>query len=148
DYMFERFNRELGLDVKSITPEARRLLELYDWPGNVRELENVVCSALIMCENCVVRAQDLPPRLRGEITVASSEADGLSEAGTHDISNMTLADVVKEVTEKLEKTVISSRLSKMAGNRTATAESLGISRKTLFNKMRQYGMADENTEGS
>jgi nitrogen regulation protein NR(I) len=147
DHMFERFNRELGLDVKSIAPEARRLLELYDWPGNVRELENVVCSALIMCENCVVKAQDLPPRLRGEITVSSSEADGLSEAGTHDISTMTLADVVKEVTEKLEKTVISSRLAEMAGNRTATAESLGISRKTLFNKMRQYGIADENTEG-
>ena len=147
DHMFERFNRELGLDVKSIAPEARRLLELYDWPGNVRELENVVCSALIMCENCVVKAQDLPPRLRGEITAASSEADGPSEAGTHDISTMTLADVVKEVTEKLEKTVISSRLGEMAGNRTATAESLGISRKTLFNKMRQYGIADENTEG-
>jgi DNA-binding NtrC family response regulator len=60
---------------------------------------------------------------------------------------MTLAEVVKEVTEKLEKTVISSRLAEMAGNRTATAESLGISRKTLFNKMRQYGIADENTEG-
>ena len=147
DHMFERFNRELGLDVKSIAPEARRLLELYDWPGNVRELENVVCSALIMCENCVVKAQDLPPRLRGEITVVSSEGGGLSEAGTHDISTMTLADVVKEVTEKLEKTVISSRLGEMAGNRTATAESLGISRKTLFNKMRQYGIADENTEG-
>jgi two-component system, NtrC family, response regulator AtoC len=136
DHMFERFNRELRLGVKSITPEARRLLELYDWPGNVRELENVVCSAIIMCENSMIRVQDLPPRLRGEVAVAYSDADELTMTGTHDISNMTLADVVKDVTERLERTIISSRLAKIAGNRTATAESLGISRKTLFNKMR------------
>jgi two-component system, NtrC family, response regulator AtoC len=141
DHMFERFNRELGLGVKSISPEARRLLELYDWPGNVRELENVVCSAIIMCENGIIRVQDLPPRLRGEIAVAYSEA-----TGTQGISNMTLADVVKDVTERLEKTIIFSRLAEKAANRTATAESLGMSRKTLFNKMRQYGFLDENTE--
>jgi nitrogen regulation protein NR(I) len=145
DHMFERFNRELGLEVKAIAPDARQLLELYDWPGNVRELENVVCSAIIMCENSMVRAQDLPPRLRGEVIVASSEGAGLT-TGTYDISNMTLANVVKDVTERLEKNIISSRLAKMAGNRTATAESLGISRKTLFNKMRQHGFLDENTE--
>jgi DNA-binding NtrC family response regulator len=146
DHMFERFIRELGLDVNSITPEARQLLELYDWPGNVRELENVICGAIITCENSEVRAQDLPPRLRGEIVVAHSDMGGLTAIGPNDISAMTLADVVKDVTERLEKTIISSRLAKMAGNRTATAESLGISRKTLFNKMRQYGFLDENTE--
>jgi DNA-binding NtrC family response regulator len=146
DHMFERFNRELGLGVKSITAEARRLLEMYDWPGNVRELENVICSAIIMCENSVVRAQDLPPRLRGEIVVASPGIDRLAAEGYHDTSNMTLAEVVKDVTGRLEKTVISSRLAEMGGNRTATAESLGISRKTLFNKMRQYGFAVDNTE--
>jgi DNA-binding NtrC family response regulator len=141
DHMFERFSRELGLGVKSISPEARRLLELYNWPGNVRELENVVCSAIIMCENSIIGVQDLPPRLRGEIAVAYSEATGI-----HDVGIMTLADVVKDVTERLEKTIISSRLAEKASNRTATAESLGISRKTLFNKMRQYGFLDENTE--
>jgi nitrogen regulation protein NR(I) len=144
DTIFERFNRELRLEVKSITPEARRLLEQYDWPGNVRELENVICGAIIACENGVVRAHDLPPRLRGAMAIAHSEADELITIEPPDISNMTLADVVKSLTEKLEKTVISSRLAKIGGNRTATAESLGISRKTLFNKMRQYGFLDEN----
>jgi nitrogen regulation protein NR(I) len=146
DHMFERFNRELRLGVKSITPEARRLLELYDWPGNVRELENVICGAIITCENNVIMAQDLPPRLRGAIAVAHPDAEGLTAIETPDVSNMNLADVVKDVTERLEKTIISSRLAKMSGNRTATAESLGISRKTLFNKMRQYGFLDENAE--
>src|SRR5262245_16901182 len=146
DHMFERFSRELRLGVKSITPEARRLLELYDWPGNVRELENVICGAIITCEKNVVEAQDLPPRLRGAIAVAHPDAGGLRAIETPNVGNMPLADVVKDVTERLEKTIISSRLARMAGNRTATAESLGISRKTLFNKMRQYGFSDENTE--
>ncbi len=146
DHMFERFNRELRLGVKSIAPEARRFLELYDWPGNVRELENVICGAIITCENGVVRTQDLPPRLRGAAATTHSDAEGLTATGAQDIGNMILADVVKDVVERLEKTIISSRLAKMGGNRTATAESLGISRKTLFNKMRQYGFLDENTE--
>jgi DNA-binding NtrC family response regulator len=146
DSMFDRFNRELRLGVKSIDPEARRLLELYDWPGNVRELENVICGAIIACENSVVRAQDLPPRLRGSIAVVNSNAEEPTAIEALDIGNMTLADVVKNMTERLEKTIISSRLAKMGGNRTATAESLGISRKTLFNKMRQYGFLDENAE--
>ncbi|MBO0860216.1 MAG: sigma-54-dependent Fis family transcriptional regulator [Chloracidobacterium sp.] len=146
DHMFERFNRELRLGVKSMTPEARRLLEIYDWPGNVRELENVICGAIITCENSVVRAQDLPPRLRGAIAVGGQDSGKLTAIGDQDIDNMTLADVVKDVIERLEKTIISARLARMAGNRTATAESLGISRKTLFNKMRQYGFLVENLE--
>lgn len=143
DHLFDRFNQELGLGVKSIAPEARRLFELYDWPGNVRELENVICSAIIMCENNVVKAQDLPPRLRGG--APSADKDDMSPLAG-DISEMALADVVKDMTERLEKTIITSRLAKMSGNRTATAESLSISRKTLFNKMRQYGFLDENAE--
>jgi nitrogen regulation protein NR(I) len=141
DHMFERFKRELGLDVRSIAPEARQLLELYDWPGNVRELENTICSAVIMCETGVIKMQDLPARLRGEVG-----ADRRSAGGTGDISKMTLHEAVKEAVERIEKIVITSRLAEMHGNRTATADSLGISRKTLFNKMRQYGLGDESTE--
>src|SRR5262245_12874454 len=90
DHMFERFSRELRLGVKSIAPESRRLLELYDWPGNVRERENVICGAIIACEDSVIRALDLPPRLRGAISVAHSDAERLTAIETPDISAMTL----------------------------------------------------------
>jgi DNA-binding NtrC family response regulator len=146
DHMFERFKRELRLEVKSITPDARQLLELYDWPGNVRELENTICSAMIMCETDVIKVQDLPARLRGELGGAHSGADGRSVVGTGDISKMTLNEAVKGSIERIEKMVITSRLAEMRGNRTATADSLDISRKTLFNKMRQYGLGDEGTD--
>ena len=55
---------------------------------------------------------------------------------------MPLADAVKEATERLEKRMIVSRLAANKGSRTTTAESLGVSRKTLFNKMRHYGLGD------
>lgn len=146
DHMFERFKRELGLEVRSIAPEARKLLELYDWPGNVRELENTICSAVIMCETDVIKVQDLPSRLRGELDGALSKADSRLAVGTDDIGKMTLKDAVKEATDRIEKIVIASRLAELRGNRTATANSLDISRKTLFNKMRHYGLEDDNTE--
>ncbi|HEY7547471.1 MAG TPA: helix-turn-helix domain-containing protein, partial [Blastocatellia bacterium] len=136
DHFLDRFNRELGLAVQSISADARRLLAVYDWPGNVRELENALCSAMIMCEGGAVRIDDLPPRIRGEEESHTSR----------DLTRLSLSEAVREATEKLEKMMILSRLSEMKGNRTATAESLGISRKTLFNKMRQYGLSDDEAD--
>ncbi len=60
DFFVDRFNRELGLAVQSIAPDARRLLCDYDWPGNVRELENTVCRAMILCEGDTLTVSDLP----------------------------------------------------------------------------------------
>jgi DNA-binding NtrC family response regulator len=139
DHLTERFNRELGLNVGVISADARRLLEMFDWPGNVRELENSVCSAMIMSEGGTVISGDLPPRIRGE-------AETGTPAGARDITKGTLADAVREAAEKLEKMMIVSRLAEFGGNRTATADSLGVSRKTLFNKMRQYGLGEGELE--
>ncbi|MDT5121262.1 MAG: two-component system, NtrC family, response regulator AtoC [Acidobacteriota bacterium] len=140
DHLMERFNRELGLNVSALSTDARRLLEMFDWPGNVRELENAVCSAMIMSEGGTVTARDLPPRIRGEAETTTHAA------GARDITKGTISDAVREATEKLEKMMIVSRLAEFNGNRTATADSLGISRKTLFNKMRQYGLGEGELE--
>lgn len=141
DHFVDRFNRELGLAVRSIAPEARRLLLQYDWPGNVRELENTLCRAMILCDGGVLKASDLPPRIRG---VASD--DRASQPAESD--EMTLAEAVRAATERVEKMMIQSRLARYGGNRSAAAESLGISRKTLFNKMRQYHLdVGEGGEG-
>ena len=140
DHLVERFNRELGLNVHALSADARHLLEMFDWPGNVRELENAICSAMIMSEGGTVTAHDLPPRIRGEIETADSAAT------SRDITKGTLADAVREATEKLERMMLISRLAEFNGNRTATADSLGISRKTLFNKMRQYGLGEGELE--
>jgi DNA-binding NtrC family response regulator len=141
DHFVDQFNRELGLSVRTVSADARQLLTLHTWPGNVRELENAVCSAMIMCEGNAIRVKDLPPRIRGESDVT------LGSTGCRlDVGKQPLLEVVREATEKLERMMIVSRLAEMMGNRTATAESLGISRKSLFNKMRQYGLGDEESD--
>ena len=137
DHFLDRFNGELGLTVKTIAKEARQLLLNYDWPGNVRELENTLCRAMILCDCTTFSVGDLPGRIRGESE--SSQPSGMFD---HE-SQLGLADAVTQVTERLEKTMILARLAQLQGNRTLTAQSLGISRKTLFNKMRQYGLAAE-----
>jgi DNA-binding NtrC family response regulator len=144
DHLLERFNRELGLKVRSLAVDARRLLEMFDWPGNVRELENAVCSAMIMSEGGTITVSDLPPRIRGEVDTTATH--DLTAAGARDLTKGTLADAVREANAKLEKLMIVSRLEEFNGNRTSTADSLGISRKTLFNKMRQYGLSEGELE--
>jgi DNA-binding NtrC family response regulator len=139
DHFVDRFNRELGLAVESIAPDTRQLLCEYDWPGNVRELENTICRAMILCEGDTLTLSDLPGRVRGE----PSGDGGLPRS---DLSRLSLADAVTEATERLEKVMILARLAEHRGSRTATAESLGVSRKTLFNKMRQHGLSAEETE--
>jgi DNA-binding NtrC family response regulator len=133
DHFLDHFNKELGLAVKTIGRDARALLLGYDWPGNVRELENTLCRAMILCECTTLSTQDLPPRIRGE----SESAESIFGS---DQSQVKLGDAVSQMTERVERALIVSRLAQLRGNRTATAQSLGVSRKTLFNKMRQYGL--------
>jgi DNA-binding NtrC family response regulator len=139
DHLLDRFQRELKLSVKSIGPEARGLLLNYDWPGNVRELENTLCRAMILCDGDLLTPADLPPRIRGELPAESL-------ASSADPGRLKLAEAVAEATGRLEKLLITSRLAHHKGNRTATAESLGISRKTLFNKMREYNLSGDEED--
>ncbi|HKP13822.1 MAG TPA: sigma-54 dependent transcriptional regulator, partial [Blastocatellia bacterium] len=142
DHLLERFARELGLKVMQVTSDTRQLLSLYDWPGNVRELENTLCSAMIMCDGNEITINDLPARIRGEVSEEPDSALG----GDSTAHRPTLADTVKEAIHRVEKMAIISKLSEMKGSRTATAEALGISRKSLFNKMRQYGLSNPEAD--
>ena len=130
EYFIEKYNKQLGMQVKSVSKSAMSYLQDYPWHGNVRDLENAIQSAMILVQGDTIRVEDLPLRLRGFPEI-SDETD-LSEKG--------LEDQVKELTEKIEKELIVKALEKCDQNRTNTAEMLRISRKTLFNKMKQYGL--------
>lgn len=134
DHFLARFNRELGLGIEAIAPEALALIEAYSWPGNVRELENAICRAMIMAEDPVVTASDLPPRLRDPL-------QGLAAAETETSPPcLSLTEAVERATERVERAMIASHLAQHHGNRTIAAKSLGVSRRTLFSKMQQYGL--------
>ena len=137
DHFLDRFNRELGLNVKGVAPEARALLVDYHWAGNVREMENTLCRAMILCEGEVLQVEDLPARVTGALAEAAPNLPS-------DLHDLPLAEAVQQATERLEKVMILARLAEHRGNRTAASESLEVSRKTLFNKMRLYGLGDED----
>ena len=140
DYLLERTNRALGTAVTTIAPDALRLLLAYDWPGNVRELENAVTRAVVLAQGATLQASDLPWRLRAGGTPVADGAEG----GGAEL--LTLEDAVARATERVERVVIRATLARHQGNRQATATSLRINRKTLFNKMRAYGLSTEDAD--
>ena len=130
EHFIEKYNKRLGLNIKSVSQSAMRYLVDYPWPGNVRDLENAIQSAMILVPHDTIRAEDLPLRVRGypEIT------------GEMDAIDRGLEDQVRDITSKIEKELIVKALDKCNQNKTNTADYLKISRKTLFNKMKQYGL--------
>ncbi len=134
DDFLRRFTPDPTGPPMAITPEARRLLLAHDWPGNVRELENAIQRAVVLADGPAVRAADLPSRIRGGDPAAS-------ESG-----RLTMARAVTRAVERVERGLIQAALTENRGSRTLAAEQLDINRKTLFNKMRQYGLTMEEQD--
>jgi DNA-binding NtrC family response regulator len=108
--------------VRDISDEAVDVLIKHDWPGNVRELENAIERAIILARGDVIVPADLV--YYGPLMKPEAVSDNLSP----------LADVEKEHIARL--------LRHHAGNRTAAAKSLGMDRKTLWRKIKAYGLDD------
>lgn len=129
DYFRKQFEKENGKSAGAFTEEALRLLDGYSWPGNIRELENVVERSLIMSKGTPVKASDI-------FLENSEKAAQLSEsmAATIEKINWTPGQTLGDI----EKFVILEALQYHKGNRTHTARSLGISIRTLRNKLSDY----------
>ena len=119
----KRFSQENKKQAKSFTKEALDLLEKYPWPGNVRELENVIERAVVMDRSNVIEPKDLG------ISLEASDSF-MHQAKTDKPTGQTLAE--------MEKDLIVSTLDHYQGNRTKTADVLGISIRTLRNKLHEY----------
>ena len=113
--------------VTDLSPEVATVLAGYDWPGNVRELRNVLERAVILTGEGTITAAQLPRGFAGRPEPASREAGDavILEPGT------TVAEA--------ERSLIEMTLRHTGNNRTRAAEILGISPKTLFNKLKEYG---------
>jgi two-component system response regulator HydG len=128
DAFLRRFSEKNRKDLKGVTPEAMGRLVRHSWPGNVRELMNVVESAVVLTRDEVVDVSDLPPVFQAG---GDGKGDALPEA----------AGVGEATLEEVEKAVIMRTLAATGGNKSEAARRLGISRKTLHNKLKQYGEA-------
>ncbi len=120
DFFLKKQRARTGKDVRFSEGAIQALLK-YEWPGNVRELENVVERCVILSEDGWIDVEDLPLYIQGE------SGDGIS---------FNLSDAVTEA----EKDHIIKILKLTRGNRTKAAQLLGISRKTLWEKIKTYGI--------
>jgi two-component system response regulator AtoC len=116
-HFINKLSNKIGRPIKGIDPEALKSLESYGFPGNIRELENIIERAVILAETDTIRLKDLgispnTPRFR----IKSGSLD------------------------QIQKQAIIEALSSWEGNRTRAAEELGISRQTLLNKIKEYGL--------
>ncbi|OPY05018.1 MAG: Transcriptional regulatory protein ZraR [Syntrophus sp. PtaB.Bin001] len=114
------------------------LLNSYDWPGNVRELENVIERAVLICQENTL----LPEHLHLEDSAADGSAEEKMSSSQKE-SPVVTAEIsqLKDMTIwEMEKELIFSTLNKVKGNKTKASEMLGISVRTMRNKLQEYNL--------
>jgi transcriptional regulator with PAS, ATPase and Fis domain len=127
EHFLKKYRRELNKTVGGVSGPALSRLTAYPWPGNVRELENAVYEAMVLCDDGdVLDEADLPLRI-----AAASGPD--PESGS-------FKKAAQRAAGDAEREMIERALREASGSRTVAAKALGISRKTLFNKMRSLGL--------
>ncbi|MEQ8819638.1 MAG: sigma 54-interacting transcriptional regulator, partial [Sumerlaeia bacterium] len=164
DFFIDRYNERLGRHIEGISRPALNVLLEYPWPGNVRELENIVQRMMLMAVTDMIDVSDLPPSIRGgkagtpsttgaplppsPLSAASPIVPGHPLAGFDfdrllDIhTREPLADRLSALDDFVEKILIRQALEKTGGHRQESADLLGISRKSLHNKMVRHGLFD------
>jgi DNA-binding NtrC family response regulator len=126
NFFVKKYIEANGLNDIKLSPEAWTAIKAYDWPGNVRELENTIHRGVLLATNGKIRAESL--RLRNSTT--GNKGDTSNNGQTTRLVGKTVADV--------ERGLIIDTLDHCLGNRTHAANILGISIRTLRNKLKLY----------
>ncbi len=126
DHFVGEFGKENGKSVAGLDQAALRALTAHNWPGNVRELRNVVERAVIVCSRRNIGLEELAPSV-----IRSAEPELVTGTGE-------VAIPVGTTVEQAQKDLILRTLEATAHNKTRAADILGISLKTLHNKLKKY----------
>ena len=124
-------NSKHGREVKGVDGEMLSRLMAHDWPGNVRELRNTIERAVILCGEGYMETRHLPPTFGQRFMRADTGTTNYSDSGVH----VEIGSTVDEA----ERMLILKTLESTRNNKTRAAEILGISLKTLHNKLKEYG---------
>jgi two-component system response regulator HydG len=124
----QRFNKSLGRNITGLSEQAQMALMQYDWPGNVRQLLNAVQSMVVVAQGNIIELHDLPVEIRTAGT--SGGDDGHAEMGS--LAGLKL--------DQVEKQAIRNTLRLTGGNREQAAKMLGIGERTLYRKLKEYGL--------
>jgi DNA-binding NtrC family response regulator len=164
-FFMDRYARRYNRPVRQLSEELQGLFQTYDWPGNIRELENMIKRIVILQdEHLVVREMARSPRLAPAYAAAAvgpvdsragvataDEPDDFDPADQEEPepevplltapAGSRLADVAKQAAIKAERAIIEDTLTQVHWNRRRAAEQLGVSYKTLLNKIKECGIS-------
>jgi two-component system response regulator AtoC len=143
DHLLSRLCARMGRPRPELAPGVRERLSAYAFPGNIRELENILERAVIYCEGNAIRQKDIdlhkpgtsgksnePARTNESVKPGNNQEDATADWPPPAVSSM----------EEIEKNAILDALAKNNGNRTRAAAMLGLSRKTILNKLKAWGL--------
>jgi DNA-binding NtrC family response regulator len=149
-HFIDRYNRENGFAVEGLSDAALKRLLAHDWPGNIRELENTIQRAVVLTKRGQVPSENLGPvetpvlsrRLHAALPVASAAAPTTAPATAAQAWTPPPptgdSPFLGQTLDQIERLAIEATLTEAGGNRTRAAERLGISIRTLRNKLREY----------
>jgi DNA-binding NtrC family response regulator len=141
EHFLKKYSGELKREIKGLSERALEHLRRYAWPGNVRELENVIYESMVLSDDLRLDEKNLPPRIRARYS--EGEADiGLGREHETRAAEGSLKRAAQQAAEHAEKSLIEKVLGEAGGNKTVAARTLGISRKTLFNKIKALRIQD------
>lgn len=141
EFFLQKCKDSLGLAHKRLSPGAEARLMEYRWPGNVRELDNIIQRAVLLSAGEEITEGEMTGILGTGATKGFEyliESDLFSDPEKR--KRLSLPGAVEEITEQIEKQIIQKALEAQGGKRQETADMLKISRKSLHNKMKKYGI--------
>jgi len=136
EYFIFKYSHKYQKVVTGVDPSVMEILMNYSWPGNVRELENAIAHAIVASQGQIILKDSLPRTIFGNN----------KQEVTSNYINFKDIRPLNEVVAQVEKDMIIKALKQCKGNKSKAAKILGISRKSLFNKIRDYNINIEGIE--
>jgi len=136
---------ELGVEHKTLTPEALEVLQRLNWPGNVRQLVNACRKLVVLAPGNEIRADDIPEELRGGNTEGSAQNDWVQALQRWAQSSIACSDgqpLLAQAAPEFERVLIVAALTHARGRRQEAAKLLGWGRNTLTRKIKELGLDD------
>jgi two-component system, NtrC family, nitrogen regulation response regulator GlnG len=141
-YFIDKINREMGIQISGVSPEAQKLLESHTWPGNVRELENTLIRAAVLSSGPILFPKDFTLQNKPATTTLEVDQLSLEEIIRHKLEDyfrrtegVDVDNLYSLVIERVERPLIDLTLKKTNGNQIRAAQILGINRNTLRKKI-------------
>lgn len=126
-HFLNKYSKEFNKEIQGVLPSAADALESYDYPGNIRELKNIIQRAVALTNNEFIGVQDLPGELLYNLNLKEGRKDQIPI-------------YIGETLENIERKVILETYDFFQKNKRRTARTLGISERSLYNKLNEYNM--------